>query len=270
MRVGISVPKLLPPNLAAVAPLVRQAIANIESAGFTDVWIPDVLNRGYTTLDPLVYAAAVGSMSEEVRVGTAVLQVGRQNAFELAHRVLTVASLCGGRFTLGAGMGSAKADFEAVGAKYEERHATFADNLRTLQALLQGELVRGVQLVPAGTSASPPIVIGAWRSPEWIERAAAEFDGWMGSTAKTTVANLRKCLDIYRRAGGRRAIAGNLYVDLTAPAAPLDEDEPLDLRCPPPQAAERLRLLEDIGFDEVTLTVFDHSPAQLELLRSLS
>lgn len=270
VRVGVTMPKRLPDDASAVADIVVEAVANIEEAGFDTIWIPDVLNRGYTTLDPLIYAATVATVSPRVRVGTAVFQVGRHNAVELAQRVLSVSLLAGGRFTLGAGAGSTPGDFDAVSVPFDERFRTLDHNLAILRALLGGSTVDGVTLIHEPPPwVTPPVVIGAWRSKWWIKRAAKEFDGWIASTAKTNLETLRDSLAIYRSHGGGRAIAGNLYVDLTVTAGSDRAAGGVDLRCSPTEASARLSMLEDAGFDEVTLTIFDHSPDHLATLRSL-
>lgn len=240
----------------------------IEEVGFDSVWIPDTINRGYVTVDPLIAAAAVATSTSTIEIGTAVLQVGRHHGVDLAQRLITLAMLSEGRFTLGAGAGSTKVDFDATGADFEQRFATLASNLATIRALTAGESIDGVDL-HAWPDTRLPIVIGAWAGSRWIQRAATEFDGWMGSAAKTSLTALQSGLEHYRSHGGTRAIAANLRVDLTAEATTLDPDGPLDLRCTPDHAAERLQLLADAGFDDAILTVFDHSQTHLEQLRAL-
>ena len=52
----------------------------------------------------------------------------------------------------------------------------------------------------------------------------------------------------------------NIPVDLGAPTTPLGDGEPYHLRCAPDVAAERLRRLAALGFDEAVLM----RPAQTE------
>lgn len=267
----MTIPKLLPEDPQAAYDAVADAVRHIEEAGFDVIWIPDVVNRGYLTFDPLIYAAAVASLCSVREIGTAVLQVGRHDAVELAHRVLATVLLSDGRFTLGAGAGSTRGDFDAVSRPFEARFETFDRNLQVMRCLLGGDAHGDVRLLPEGAaSVMPSVIIGSWRSRDWIERAAREFDGWMGSTAKTTLSTLIDRLGVYRSSGGQRAIAGNLYVDLDVVAGRVEADQPLDLRCSPREASDRLKLLADAGFDDVTLTVFDHTPRHLATLRQLA
>lgn len=268
MRLGITMPMWGPDGAPLSADYFSDTARRIEDLGFDSIWIPDTINRGYVTVDPLTAAATIATVTSNIEIGTAVLQVGRHHGVDLAQRLITLAMLSDGRFTLGAGAGSTEADFAATGADFGQRFSTLASNLATIRALASGDTIEGVDL-HAWPDTRLPIVVGAWAGSRWIQRAATEFDGWMGSAAKTSLTTLRSGLERYRALGGTRAVAANLRVDLTAEATTLDIDGPLDLRCTPHHAAERLRLLADAGFDDAILTVFDHSDGQLERLRAL-
>ena len=83
---------------------------------------------------------------------------------------------------LGIGSGSTAEDFAACEADYERRMATFARRGVELRALLRGEDVQGRNLHPwAAVGQGPPVLIRSWAGSRWIERAATEFDGWVGS-----------------------------------------------------------------------------------------
>jgi alkanesulfonate monooxygenase SsuD/methylene tetrahydromethanopterin reductase-like flavin-dependent oxidoreductase (luciferase family) len=247
------------------------AIGRIEQTGFDSVWIADTLNRGYVSVDPLTAAAAMVVMTTQIEIGTAVLQLGRHNGVDLAQRLITLSMLAEGRFTLGAGAGSTEGDFLATGANFSNRFQALEQNLATVKALCSGATLEGVDLHPWPAAVGlPPIVIGSWAGSAWIKKAAVEFDGWMGSAAKTNLAKLQTGLTEFRRHGGTRAIAANLRVDLSIDDGnELQPDAPFDLRCTPEQAARRLKSLADLGFDDVILTVFDHTQQHLDQLRSL-
>lgn len=270
MRLGITMPMWGPGGTPLTGGSFVDAARRIEDTGFDSIWLPDSINRGYVTVDPLTAAASIATVTSSIEIGTAILQVGRHDGVDLAQRLITLNLLTEGRFTLGAGAGSTRADFDATGADFERRFSTFEANLQTIRALCAGEPVDGVDLHAwSDHRGLPPIVIGSWAASGWIERAATEFDGWMGSAAKTSLAALRAGLDRFRGWGGARAIAANLRVDLTASDSVLDPDAPLDLRCNPEQASARLHALAEAGFDDAILTVFDHDQRHLEELRSL-
>ncbi len=270
MRLGISAPLWGSDGVPLSASSLIDAVVRIEQTGFESVWLPDTLNRGYVSVEPLTAAAAIATATQQIEIGTAVLQVGRHNGVELAHRLLTLAMLAEGRFTLGAGAGSTEADFAATGADFSRRFHMLETNLAIVKALFAGNAVGEVDLHPwPAIVGQLPIIVGSWSGSSWIKKAATNFDGWMGSAFKTSFATLEAGLDEFRRHGGKRAIAANLQVDLSVTDSSFSSAAPLDLRCTPEQAAKRLQALADRGFDDVILTVFDHSQAHLDQLRSL-
>lgn len=270
MRLGITDPMWSEGGASMSATAYRSTAQRIEKAGFDSIWIPDVLNRGYASVDPLLAATALAGATQTIEIGTAILQVGRHNGVDLAQRLMTLTMLSDGRFTLGAGAGSAKGDFRAVGANFDQRFGFMERNLEVIQALTAGEEVNEVNLYPwPATQGQLRIVIGSWAGSRWIERAATNYDGWMGSSAKTSFNTLVEGLKVYRSHGGERAMASNLRVDLTVTDSNPSNDDPLDLCCTFGQAQERLGRLAEAGFDDATLTTSDHDREHLDLLRSL-
>ena len=61
----------------------------------------------------------------------------------------------------------------------------------------------------------------------------------------------------------------NIAVDLTSPPEPCPDDGPFHLRCAPDVAAQRLRRLRDLGFDDAVLVVKSGSEANLAAARAL-
>jgi alkanesulfonate monooxygenase SsuD/methylene tetrahydromethanopterin reductase-like flavin-dependent oxidoreductase (luciferase family) len=270
VRVGITTPMWGLGGEPLSAASLTSAAQRIERIGFDSIWLPDTLNRGYVSVDPLTAAAAIAVATERIEIGTAVLQVGRHHGVDLAHRLLTLSMLSDGRFTLGAGAGSTKADFDATDADFEMRFKKLRSNLEIIATLLSGEPCGEVDLHPwPDVIGKLQIIVGSWAGSIWIEKAARQFDGWMGSAAKTSLETLAAGIIEFRRHHGKRAIAANLRVDLSITDAPDFSDNGLDLRCTPGQATKRLKALADLGFDDAILTVFDHSQEHLEQLRDL-
>ena len=270
MRLGAVLPFTAPGGGPLGPRDLAVAAEAIERNGFDSIWVFDAIGRGFMLPDPLTALSVAATVTERVELGTGVMQVPLRRTVELANRVLTTQMLAGGRFLFGVGAGSTAADFAAVGVPFERRHALLAEMLGTMRRLWSGEEVDGIQLTPwPSVTGGPPVLIGAWLSPDWIGRAAGEFDGWIGSAAKTSLASLRRGVARFREAGGRRAIVTNIAVDLDAGAPPPAEDEPFHLRCGPDEAAERLALLAELGFDDAVLVPADHSDATLARLAGL-
>lgn len=274
MRVGLVLPQRSPDG----GPLRRGDLADgagrIEAHGFRSAWAFDAVGRGFLLPDALTALVVAAGATTALELGTGVLQLPLRPPFDLAQRVATAHHAIGDRFVLGVGAGSTEDDFVAVGADFATRFGTFARHLDELRRLLAGDDVDGRRLgVWDDVRGGPPILIGSWVGSRWIDRAARDHDGWIGSGARTSWALLADGIARFRAAGGGRAVVTNVVVDLTAatdhPAAP---DDPVDLRCDAEEAVRRLRGLADLGFDDTVLVVGRHTDATLaavaEVVRS--
>ena len=228
----------------------------IEKRGFPGIWVTDSLGRGRPTLDPLVALGALSVATARVELGTAVLQVSLRHPIELAHRVQSVQALSGGRLRLGVGSGSTRADFELLGADYDKRFRTLMSSLDIMRRAWRGEPVNGGALSPwPGCEGGPPILIGAWRSPRWITYAAKECQGWTPSGRYSSWDDLEAGMRIYREAGGNNAVLANVAIDLAdrPESADLAEVAHVSLICASDEARQRLKRIEQLGFDEVLI-----------------
>lgn len=226
----------------------------IEAAGFPGIWVTDSLGRGRATLDPLVALSALASIVKRVELGTAVLQVSLRHPVDLAHRVQSVQALSGNRLRLGVGSGSTQADFDLFGADYAQRFRTLMSSLDLMRHTWRGEPVNGGILTPwPGSEGGPPVLLGAWRNPRWITYAARQCQGWIASGLYSSWEDLENGMRIYREAGGVNAVLANVVVDLTNRPEPgsLAERAKVSLVCSPDEARQRLKRVEQIGFDEI-------------------
>ena len=270
-RFGIALPggggaSLTPSGLA-------DAARNIEGAGFSSAWAFDAIGRGWLLPDPLTALAIAGTVTRDLELGTGILQVPLRHPVELAQRVLTTHLASGGRLRLGVGSGSTPGDFAALGLDFASRFRVLDESLATMRRLWAGERVGEASLAPVwpATLGGPPILIGSWAGSRWIVRAAKEFDGWVGSGARSTWGLLRQGIARFRELGGKRAVVTNVVVDLEQKApSPAGPDDAFDLRCPPEVARARLHHLCELGFDDVVLVVRRHDAAYLKALCDLA
>ena len=226
----------------------------IEAAGFPGIWVTDSLGRGRPTLDPLVALAALAAVVKRVELGTAVLQVSLRHPVDLAHRVQSVQALSGNRLRLGVGSGSTRADFDLFGADYAQRFRTLMGSLDIMRHTWRGEPVNGGTLTPwPGSEGGPPVLLGAWRNPRWITYAARQCQGWIASGLYSSWEDLENGMRIYREVGGANAVLANVVVDLSNRPEPgsLAERAKVSLVCSPDEARQRLKRIEQIGFDEI-------------------
>ena len=268
-RVGLAVS-----NLVGTGPLTAASLAEsarrIEQMGFAGIWVGDVVARrpNMRTLDPFVALGVAAGATEGLELGTCIVQVPLRPRVELAHRALSLHQLAPGRFTFGVGAGSTRADFDALGCRFDDRFRDLGEALPQLQALWRGERVGAAALYPSAEArGGPPVLIGSWGSA-WVERAARRFDGWIGSGTRTW-AELAAAVERFRAAGGRRAVVSSVFADLAAEGAPVADDDRVHLACSPVEAVARLRRLGQLGFSDVI--VFNHGPVAplAELARAL-
>jgi alkanesulfonate monooxygenase SsuD/methylene tetrahydromethanopterin reductase-like flavin-dependent oxidoreductase (luciferase family) len=242
----------------------------IEKSGFPGIWVTDSLGRGRPTLDPLVALGVLSAATQRVELGTAVLQVSLRHPIELAHRVQSVQALSGGRLRLGVGSGSTRADFDLLGADYDGRFRTLLSSLEIMRRAWRGEPVNGGSLSPwPGYEGGPPVLLGAWRNPRWINFAAKQCQGWVACGLYSSWEDLENGMRLYREAGGNNAVLANVVVDLHDRPEPgsLAQRAKVSLVCLPDEARQRLKRIEQIGFDEVLLVSPAAALDELERVR---
>jgi alkanesulfonate monooxygenase SsuD/methylene tetrahydromethanopterin reductase-like flavin-dependent oxidoreductase (luciferase family) len=244
----------------------------VETLQFTGLWVTDAFARGRPTLDPLVLLAAVCAETKAIELGTCVVQIPLRQPVEHAHRVQSLNALSRGRLRFGVGAGSTKADFDAVQGDYVARFKTLPRYLEIMRHTWNGERVFGPPLTPwPGTEGGPPVLLGAWRSERWIRLAAETCQGWIASGIFSEWDDLQTGLAMYRAAGGKRALVANIFADLRAEPQPnpTAARAKISLYCSPAEARERLRRLEQLGFDDALLVCPFDAPEQLDALREL-
>lgn len=272
-RFGVSLPGGGATGAGLAPTAIADAARQIEAVGFDSAWVFDAIGRGWLLPDPLTALAIAGTVTTRIELGTGILQVPLRNPVELAQRALTTHLTSGGRLRLGVGSGSTAGDFAALGLDFASRFRVLDQSLTTMKKLWNGEKIGEASLAPVWPAAlgGPPILVGSWAGSKWIVRAAKEFDGWVGSGARSTWGLLRQGITRFRDLGGKRAVVTNVVVDLDQKtASPSGPDDPFDLKCPREIARERLHHLVTLGFDDVVMVVRRHDAAYLKELRELA
>src|SRR5215510_3792341 len=132
-RLGIALPAGGRRALAPTAHTLADGARAIEDAGFESAWAFDSIGRGFLLPDPLTALTVAATVTRRIELGTGVLQVPLRRAVELAHRVLTIHLISGGRLRLGVGAGSTPTDFAAVGVDFESRFRQLDQSLAALR-----------------------------------------------------------------------------------------------------------------------------------------
>lgn len=243
----------------------------VEELDFHGLWLTDAFARGRPTLDPLSALGLICAVTKKIELGTCVIQVPIRHPVEHAHRVQTINLLSGGRFRFGVGTGSTKADFDAVQADYETRFKVLPGMLDVMKRVWNEEPVYGPAISAwPGTKGGPQVMLGAWRSPRWIA-LAAKLDGWISSGIHSKWEDVEIGLDMYRKAGGTRAIVANIFADFrdNPEGSPIGRPLTISLICPPVEAKARLKRLADMGVDDALIVCPFDDPSQLETIRGL-
>jgi probable F420-dependent oxidoreductase len=206
MRVGAIIPNAgTEPSALGIQSMAVEA----EAAGAESLWVSDHLvfldrpNHDYPFSDDgvpswdmtadyyeaLTCCAAIASVTERARIGTAVLVLPQRNAFEVAKTAATVDRLSDGRFDLGVGAGWNRDEFETLGYSYETRGKRFNEMLAFLRDAWSGRpgafdgaeltVPEDVVLVPTPVQEhGVPLLVGGL-GPAALRRAARLGDGWL-------------------------------------------------------------------------------------------
>jgi alkanesulfonate monooxygenase SsuD/methylene tetrahydromethanopterin reductase-like flavin-dependent oxidoreductase (luciferase family) len=239
MRLGATLVHL---SDAPPFPVARWA-DRLVAAGFESLWTPHIIGRGTLVPDPFVTLAAAATATQDVELGTATVQVPLYHPADLAHRVLSLMPVCGGRLTLGVSPGSTETDFATLDRDYSTRFATLHRNVARLRVLLENGRDEHAVLAPAPVGSRPALLLGSWGAN--VERAARDFDGWLASGYRTTPDQIIAALERYRAAGGRRAIV------CAIPVNSRDDLEP---------TGGALRRYAQAGFDDAVVAIGPNGP----------
>lgn len=242
MRLGATLAHLSPAPPVAVAEWAQRLV----SAGFDSLWTPQIIGRGSLVLDPFVTLAVAATATQGVELGTATVQVPLHHPADLAHRVLSLMSVCGDRLTLGVSPGSTESDFAAFDRDYAARFTTFDRSMGRLRVLLRSGRDEYADLAP-GTG-GPRLLLGSWGAN--VERAARDFDGWLASGYRRTADQIIAAHERYRAAGGRRSIVSAIQLSRTGDLEP---------------TAEVLRRYAEAGFDDAVVIIEPGGPAPEEV-----
>jgi len=266
MRLGAALPFAAfgggPPGVNSFA----EAATAIEELGYSSIWTLDAVGRGFMLPDPLMALTVVAGATERVELGTGIMQLPIRNVVEVAHRVFTLELVAPGRVLFGVGPGSTARDFEVFANdsgdrsadrssdrltdRFSDRFADFDRQWSELQQWVRDGKVGERDLSPwPAVLGGPTLMLAGWRG-RWVERAAAESQGWIASAVYADDDQLADGIARYRAGGGQRAVVTNIQVG---------EDLAPTLN--------RLARLAAMGFDDAVVLDLTPSRERLEAIR---
>lgn len=177
--------------------------------GTGDETLPD--DRYMRTLDPWVSLATAATVTERIRLSTAVALPVESDPITLAKTIATLDHLSGGRVTVGAGFGwnvDELADHHVPAARRRTVLKEYVEAMRALwtqeEAAYTGEHVSfGASWAwPKPAQAHIPLVIGAGGGPKTFAWIAEHADGWMTTPIEQGIEEKAGRLrDAWREAG---------------------------------------------------------------------
>ncbi len=141
-RLGVLLPTrglLLRGKQPGNADLILNLARKVESAGLDSVWVGDSLTAK-PRLEPLAMLAAIASVTERVRLGTAVLLAALRQPVLLAQTMNTVDLISGGRLMVAAGVGGTFNDdqvkeWQAAGVNSRTRASRMEELVQVVKKL---------------------------------------------------------------------------------------------------------------------------------------
>lgn len=210
-----------------------------EAAGFESVWTgehvvlpdpqapPSPAPPQHPMLDPAVSLAFLAAHTQRIKLGTGIIILPQRNPLVLAKELASLDVLSNGRLIFGLGAGYLKPEFDAIGARFDDRGARTDEYIDVLRALWTLEKPRfaGATVDFSGIDAQPrpvqkphpPIVVGGM-SASAFKRALLRGNGWYGfardlAGTKADLAGIATARALVKRP----ASLGALEISITPP-----------------------------------------------------
>ena len=261
MRFGIVLPNVA--ELAERGALVRVAQA-AEELGYHSLWTsdhllipPDALGRRVDCLEALTTLAYLAPLTSRILLGTSVVVAPLRDPILLAKQAATVHQLSGGRLLLGLGVGWLQAEFELIGAAFDERGENTDEILARLKDLLVARHPAPIESAhrrafSPRVDTDVPLLIGGNSGPA-LERAARYGNGWHGVWLEPEeVALAAATIASYQPSPGFEiSLRTDLNLDADADA------EVLGLRGAPRLVAEQIAAYERAGVQHLVVDLMN-------------
>lgn len=140
-------------------------------------------------LDPLTTLTYVAAVTEQISLGTSIIDIFFQNPIVLSKRITTLDILSEGRVIAGLGIGWSKDEYEVSGIPYKDKGTRADEYLQVLKKIWTDDVVEfkgQFYNIPASRigpkpvqKPHPPILLGGF-SPKTFSRIVNYANGWIG------------------------------------------------------------------------------------------
>jgi probable F420-dependent oxidoreductase len=190
---GIGIPQDLLGQSAGMQP-IRKFVTRAEDLGYDSLWVTESIIGKTLVLEPVSFLSYVAALTEQIRLGAAVMLLTLRNPVQLAKSLATLDLMSNGRLDPGFGIGGHVPE-EIFGYPRQGRVRRFEEALQVMKTLwTQSEAsfsgtfwnFEGVSMRPKPVQQPhPPIWFGA-RVPAALKRAVRYGDGFMGAGSSST------------------------------------------------------------------------------------
>jgi alkanesulfonate monooxygenase SsuD/methylene tetrahydromethanopterin reductase-like flavin-dependent oxidoreductase (luciferase family) len=206
MQVGMTLPVMEPDLDAATLESWTRAV---DEGPFASLCFGE--RMAFDNPETLTLLGAVAAWTERVRLVTTVVVPQLHDPVMLAKALATGDLLCGGRLTVGVGVGGREEDYRAVGADLGlQTMREMADRVAVMRRVWAGEKVtEAVRAVgpPPVSPGGPPVLVGTM-GRRTVQHASTWADGLAGVTLDLDTVAVAELFDLARRswsAAGREA-----------------------------------------------------------------
>ncbi len=178
MNIGIGLPATVP---GATGDMLLRWAVQAEDRGFSSLAVNDRLVYG--NYEPLVALTAAASVTERIRLTTAILLAPlRINQPLLAKQLATLDNFAPGRLTVGLGVGSREDDFDVAGADFHTRGHRMDDLLNEMTRIWSGDSdISSGNIGPRPATAGGPELLIGGMSDATIRRIVRYGNGWVSA-----------------------------------------------------------------------------------------
>jgi len=197
VRLGMTLPVMEPDLWDAPGTLEQWSLA-VDQGPFASLCFGE--RMAFDNPETLTLLGAVAAWTSRVRLVTTVVVPQLHAPARLAKALATADRLCGGRLTVGLGVGGRVEDYRAVGSDASQTIAELARRAGILRDLWArrppADDVNPIGPPPA-QAGGPPLLVGTM-GPRTLRSAAAWADGLAGFTLDLDVAAISALHDVAR------------------------------------------------------------------------